>query len=69
MILVSYVVCLEYRSDCCIAIWDNRSVFHVATFDYDKLGERFGHRVVGIGERPFLDPASISKAEALAAIE
>ena len=50
-----------------IAIWDNRSVFHSATFDYDGLGERFGNRVVGIGERPFFDPGSKSKAEALAA--
>jgi hypothetical protein len=49
------------------AIWDNRSVFHTATFDYEGLGERFGNRVVGIGERPFLDPNSKSKAEALAA--
>ncbi len=49
------------------AIWDNRSVFHSATFDYDGLGERFGNRVVGIGEKPFFDPDSKSKAEALAA--
>lgn len=34
-----------------LAIWDNRSAFHTATFDYDQLGERFGHRAVGIGER------------------
>jgi alpha-ketoglutarate-dependent taurine dioxygenase len=49
------------------AIWDNRSVFHAATFDYEGLGERFGNRVVGIGERPYLDPNSKSKSEALAA--
>ena len=48
------------------AIWDNRSVFHTATFDYEGLGERFGNRVVGIGERPYLDPNSKSKSEALA---
>ena len=48
------------------AIWDNRSVFHSATFDYEGLGERFGNRAVGIGERPYLDPNSKSKAEALA---
>jgi hypothetical protein len=42
-------------------------VFHTATFDYEGLGERFGNRVVGIGERPYLDPNSVSKAEALAA--
>jgi len=50
-----------------IAIWDNRSAFHSATFDYDGLGERAGNRVVGIGEKPYLDPNSKSKAEALAA--
>ena len=49
-----------------IAIWDNRSVFHTATFDYEGLGERFGNRVVGIGERPYLDPNSKPKSEALA---
>ncbi|KAF2150375.1 taurine catabolism dioxygenase [Myriangium duriaei CBS 260.36] len=52
-----------------IAIWDNRSVFHSATFDYDGLGERFGNRAVGIGERPYFDPNSRSKAEALAEIK
>lgn len=49
------------------AIWDNRCAFHTATFDYEGLGERFGHRAVGIGEAPYLDPKSVSKAEALAA--
>ena len=48
------------------AIWDNRSAFHTATFDYDGLGERFGNRAVGIGEAPYLDPNSGSKAESLA---
>jgi hypothetical protein len=48
-----------------LAIWDNRSAFHAATFDYEGLGERFGNRVVGIGERPYLDPSSTTKAEAL----
>jgi hypothetical protein len=49
------------------AIWDNRSAFHSATFDYDGLGERAGHRVVGIGEKPYLDPNSKSKAQTLSA--
>lgn len=48
------------------AIWDNRSAFHTATFDYEGLGERFGHRAVGIGEAPYLDPNSKSRTEALA---
>jgi hypothetical protein len=50
----------------CAAIWDNRSAFHSATFDYDGLGERFGNRAVGIGEAPYLDPNSHSRTEALA---
>ncbi|KZZ95500.1 Taurine catabolism dioxygenase TauD/TfdA [Moelleriella libera RCEF 2490] len=48
-----------------IAIWDNRSVFHTATFDYRDQGDRFGNRVVGLGERPFLDPQSTSRRAAL----
>ncbi|KAI0595326.1 taurine dioxygenase family protein [Biscogniauxia sp. FL1348] len=56
----------KWRNKNDIAIWDNRSVFHSATFDYDGLGERFGNRAVGIGERPYFDPNSVSKSEALA---
>lgn len=48
-----------------VAIWDNRSVYHAATPDYNGLGERLGHRAVGLGERPYLDPASKSRREAL----
>ncbi|PSN73287.1 taurine catabolism dioxygenase [Corynespora cassiicola Philippines] len=48
-----------------LAIWDNRSVFHTATFDFDGYGERFGNRAVGLGERPFFDPTSTSRREAL----
>ncbi|KAH6612960.1 hypothetical protein B0J18DRAFT_470303 [Chaetomium sp. MPI-SDFR-AT-0129] len=52
-----------------IAIWDNRSVFHTATFDYldGNYGERFGNRAVGLGERPYFDPNSKSRREALGA--
>lgn len=44
---------LKWKNENDLAIWDNRNVFHTATFDYDGLvdGERFGHRAVGIGER------------------
>lgn len=49
-----------------LAIWDNRSAFHSATFDYDGLGERFGNRAVGIGEVPYFDPNSRSRTEVLA---
>lgn len=51
------------------AIWDNRSVFHSATFDYQGHGERFGNRAVGLGERPFLDPNSKSRREALGQVQ
>ncbi|KAI1621760.1 hypothetical protein EDD37DRAFT_636128 [Exophiala viscosa] len=47
-----------------IAIWDNRSCFHTATFDYD--GPRAGNRIVSIGEAPYLDPKSSSRRAALA---
>ncbi|CAI4212330.1 unnamed protein product [Parascedosporium putredinis] len=50
-----------------IAIWDNRSVFHTATFDYDGQGDRFGNRAVGLGEKPYLDPNSKSRREDLEA--
>lgn len=42
---------LKWKNENDLAIWDNRSVFHTATFDYDGIGERAGHRAVGIGER------------------
>ncbi|KAL3471240.1 hypothetical protein BJX99DRAFT_263437 [Aspergillus californicus] len=48
-----------------LAIWDNRSVFHTATNDYD--GKRQGNRVVSLGEIPYYDPASRSRRQALAA--
>ncbi|KAF2174827.1 taurine catabolism dioxygenase [Zopfia rhizophila CBS 207.26] len=48
-----------------LAIWDNRSTFHCATWDYDHLGRRFGNRAVGVGERPYVDPGSTSRQAAL----
>ncbi|KAF2730601.1 putative TfdA family taurine dioxygenase [Polyplosphaeria fusca] len=50
-----------------LAIWDNRSVYHTATFDYQGYGERTGQRAVSLGERPYLDPNSVSRRQALAA--
>jgi alpha-ketoglutarate-dependent taurine dioxygenase len=47
-----------------LAIWDNRSVYHTATYDYD--GPRTGQRAVSLGERPYLDPQSVSRRHALA---
>ncbi|TVY43064.1 putative alpha-ketoglutarate-dependent sulfonate dioxygenase [Lachnellula occidentalis] len=55
---------LEQTLICKTAIWDNRSTFHAATYDYDNNGLRTGQRCVGIGERPYFDPASKSKREA-----
>jgi len=46
-----------------VAIWDNRSTFHTATNDY--VDNREGNRVVSLGERPFFDPNSKSRREAL----
>ncbi|KAJ4385570.1 hypothetical protein N0V93_009999 [Gnomoniopsis smithogilvyi] len=48
-----------------IAIWDNRSVYHTMTLDYQGLGDRFGNRAVGIGEKPYFDPNSKSRREDL----
>ncbi|KAK0617509.1 hypothetical protein B0T14DRAFT_605558 [Immersiella caudata] len=53
-----------------LAIWDNRSVYHAATPDYvfeDGLGERKGSRAVSLGEKPYFDPKSSSRREALQA--
>ncbi|KAM0301485.1 hypothetical protein ACHAPM_005714 [Fusarium culmorum] len=55
----------RWRSPNDIAFWDNRSAFHSATNDYDGLGQREGHRAVGIGEKPYLDPNSLSRTKAL----
>jgi len=49
-----------------LAIWDNRSVFHTATNDYE--GKRQGNRVVSLGEKPFYDPVSKSRREALSGL-
>ncbi|KAF1817579.1 TauD-domain-containing protein [Eremomyces bilateralis CBS 781.70] len=56
---------LKWKNTNDIAIWDNRSTFHRATFDYDGQGERFGNRAVELGERPYYDPNSKSRREAL----
>lgn len=48
-----------------LAIWDNRSVLHTATYDYQGLGSRTGQRAVSLGEKPYFDPNSKSRREAL----
>lgn len=47
-----------------VAIWDNRSTFHTATFDYGAES-RVGDRVMSVGEKPYLNPASQSRHQAL----
>lgn len=66
--LVLFVFVIQ-STNMMIAIWDNRSVFHSATFDYQEHGERFGNRAVGLGEAPFLDPSSTSRREALGQVQ
>ncbi|KAF8302329.1 putative TfdA family taurine dioxygenase [Clavulina sp. PMI_390] len=46
-----------------LAIWDNRSNYHSATFDYKEL--RVGDRVVSLGEKPSFNPKGKSRREAL----
>ena len=45
-----------------VAIWDNRSMYHTPTYDYE--GSRTGQRAVSLGERPYLDPHSTGRREA-----
>ncbi|GFG20077.1 hypothetical protein IFM5058_10451 [Aspergillus udagawae] len=47
-----------------VAIWDNRAVHHNPTYDVVE-GERLTFRVTGIGEKPYFDPNSTSRAEYL----
>ncbi|KAJ6589500.1 taurine catabolism dioxygenase [Mycena capillaripes] len=49
-----------------VAIWDNRCALHTATNDYG-FKAREGNRVVGIGEKPFFDPSSVSRRASVAA--
>lgn len=57
---------LRWQNKNDLAIWDNRSVYHTATYDYEGLGPRTGQRAVSLGERPYLDPNSTGRQEALA---
>ncbi|CAI6090566.1 unnamed protein product [Clonostachys chloroleuca] len=47
-----------------IGIWDNRSTYHVETNDFNEY--RRGYRTLSVGEKPYFDPASKSRREALA---
>ncbi|KAK4046182.1 hypothetical protein OIO90_006623 [Microbotryomycetes sp. JL221] len=46
-----------------MAIWDNRSTWHCATYDYDD--PRAGDRVCSLGERPYFDAAGKSRKREL----
>ncbi|KAF1357360.1 taurine dioxygenase [Lizonia empirigonia] len=46
-----------------LAVWDNRAVYHTATYDYD--GPRSGHRVVSVAEAPYLNINSVGRDEAI----
>ncbi|KAI3392653.1 hypothetical protein diail_5334 [Diaporthe ilicicola] len=50
-----------------IAIWDNQCMVHTATPDYlgKGLGDRRGFRVLGIRDRPYLDPEAVGREEGL----
>ncbi|WVQ68007.1 uncharacterized protein L199_006213 [Kwoniella botswanensis] len=48
-----------------VAIWDNRSTLHSATFDYTE--ERSGDRASSIGELPYLSNEGISRTDGLRA--
>ncbi|VVT57992.1 uncharacterized protein SAPINGB_P005983 [Magnusiomyces paraingens] len=54
-----------------VAIWDNRSSYHAINRDiyHYKNVIRSGIRTVGIAERPYLDPNSITQTEGLSLIE
>ncbi|ORX33683.1 TfdA family taurine dioxygenase [Kockovaella imperatae] len=52
----------EGRGD--VAIWDNRSNFHTATFDYGKQ-LRVGDRAVSVGEVPYFSSDGKERREAL----
>ncbi|KAF1913439.1 hypothetical protein BDU57DRAFT_482371 [Ampelomyces quisqualis] len=49
-----------------LAIWDNRSTWHCATYDYAEA--RAGDRVCSLGEAPYLDLNSLGRKEALASL-
>ncbi|KAH9210308.1 putative TfdA family taurine dioxygenase [Leptodontidium sp. 2 PMI_412] len=46
-----------------VAIWDNRSNWHTATYDHNEV--RIGDRVVSLGEAPYLDTESVGRREGL----
>jgi len=53
----------QWRNPSDMAIWDNRCVFY-ASAPYSE-GPRHSSHVMGVGEKPYLDPESMSRVEAL----
>jgi sulfonate dioxygenase len=50
-----------------VAVWDNRTTFHNAIFDYLEIGKRHGWRITPQAEAPYFDPKSKSRKEDLLA--
>ncbi|KAH7063082.1 hypothetical protein B0J12DRAFT_545666, partial [Macrophomina phaseolina] len=46
-------------------MWDNRAVLHAATQDLDSLEPRIGWRSTSIDEKPYSDPVSVTRKQAL----
>ncbi|WWC93184.1 hypothetical protein V866_000017 [Kwoniella sp. B9012] len=46
-------------------IWDNRSTIHTVAINWEGQNNRHGTRVASLAERPFFDPKSKSRREAL----
>lgn len=47
------------------AIWDNRTTIHTVSQDYENNNTRHGTRVSSLGEKPYFEPNSKSRREAL----
>ncbi|OKL55314.1 hypothetical protein UA08_09408 [Talaromyces atroroseus] len=47
------------------ALWDNRITIHNASWDYEGLEPRHGTRVTSLAEKPFFDPNSPTRRQAL----
>ncbi|KZO92017.1 TauD-domain-containing protein [Calocera viscosa TUFC12733] len=47
------------------ALWDNRTSIHTVSWDYEGEFGRHGTRVSSLAEKPFFDPSSKSRREAL----
>ncbi|CRG86289.1 Putative alpha-ketoglutarate-dependent sulfonate dioxygenase [Talaromyces islandicus] len=47
------------------ALWDNRITIHNASWDYEGTEPRHGTRVTSLAEKPFFDPKSPSRRQAL----